>query len=961
MMALGAERPAVQSPLVRYATQVGWTYLPPEEALRLRRGDAGLVLHEVLVQQLQRLNPDVVDVQKAEEVIRRLLLVQPSIEGNLQAWEFLKGLKTVFDKAENREWNVRFLDPANVEANTFHVTEEFRFHNGIYTIKPDVVFLVNGIPVLIVETKAATKQEGIAEALEQIRRYHREGAELMTLLQLHSLTHLVHYYYGATWNLSRKALFNWRDEQAGDFEALVKTFVEPRRLLRVLNDFILFTRTDGELSKVVLRPHQMRATERVIQRALDPHKRRGLVWHTQGSGKTYTMIAVAKRLIEDPAFCNPTVLMVVDRNELEAQLFSNLEAVGFGYVEVARSKKQLRKLLRNDQGGLIVSMIHKFNRIPANINTRANFFVLVDEAHRTTGGDLGNFLMGALPNATYIGFTGTPIDKTTYGRGTFKVFGTDDPEGYLDKYSIKESIQDGTTVPLHYTLAPNELRVDSETLEREFFNLAELEGVSDIDELNKVLKKAATLKNMLKNKERVKRIAEFVAKHFTETIEPMGYKAFLVGVDREACALYKAALDEHLPKDYSRVVFSPDSNDPPELERYHLTEEEERYIRKAFRKPDELPKILIVTEKLLTGFDAPILYCMYLDKPMRDHVLLQAIARVNRPYEDDSGRKKPSGLVVDFVGIFENLEKALAFDSKEVEGTIEGLEVLQGRFKMLMTRGRTEFLPLCAGKESDKAAEAVLEHFRDNEPRHRFYRYIRELQELYEILSPDPFLRPFLHDYQELVRMYRLVRAAYDPGISVDKSFLRKTATLIQQQTWTNAILEIDPGTLLDEQALDRIANQHDSDTVKVFNLIKALVHIVQQQSRQSPYLISIGERVEQIAQEFQNRQLTTLQALQQLEQLVEELKDAKKAQQEMNLSSEGFTIYWLLKREGVSRAEEIARDITPAFDRYPYWRSSEGHEREVRKDMTKVLIAAEVEPVSEHVERILQMLRRSE
>ena len=735
----------------------------------------------------------------------------------------------------------------------------------------------------------------------------------------------------------------------------------PRRVLRVLSEFILFTRTDGELTKVVLRPHQMRAVERVIARARDPEKRRGLIWHTQGSGKTYTMITVAKRLIEDPAFENPTVLMLVDRNELEAQLFSNLEAVGFGRVEVARSKRHLRELLQSDRRGLIVSMIHKFDDMPPGLNTWANIFVLVDEAHRTTGGELGNYLMGALPNATYIGFTGTPIDRTAHGKGTFKVFGTDDPKGYLDKYSIRESVQDGTTVPLHYALAPNELRVDTETLEREFFKLAELEGVSDIEELNRVLDRAVTLKNMLKSSARVEQVAKFVAKHFQETVEPMGYKAFLVGVDREACALYKAALDRYLPEDYSQVVFSPGFNDPPELARHHLSEEEEQRIRKAFRKPEALPKILIVTEKLLTGFDAPILYCMYLDKPMRDHVLLQAIARVNRPYEDDSGRRKPAGFVLDFVGIFDKLEKALAFDSEDVEGTIEGLEVLQGRFQTLMAQGRTEFLPLWAGKEGDKAAEAVLEHFRDREPRHRFYRYARELQELYEILSPDPFLRPFLDDYQELVRMYLLVRAAYEPGVPVDKSFLRKTASLVQQQTWTNAIAEVGPGTLLDEKALDRIASQHDSDTVKVFNLIKVLQSIVQQQSGQSPYLISIGERAEQIAQAFEDRQLATQQTLQQLEQLVAEYRDAEKARQKTDLSKEGFAVYWLLGREGVGQAEAVAREVMKAFKDYPHWRSSGEHEREVRIAITKALVAAQVDRVSEHAERILQMLRRAE
>jgi len=288
--------------------------------------------------------------------------------------------------------------------------------------------------------------------------------------------------------------------------------------------------------------------------------------------------------------------MLVDRNELEQQLFGNLEAVGFARVQVANSKRHLYELLKSDYRGLIVSMIHKFDDIPANVNLRENIYVLVDEAHRTTGGKLGNYLMGALPNAMYIGFTGTPIDKTAHGKGTFKVFGTDDPKGYLDKYSIRESIEDGTTVPLHYSLAPNELRVDRETLEHEFLNLVEAEGVSDVEELDRVLEKAVTLKNMLKNRERIDKIAEFVANHFKTVVEPMGYKAFLVAVDREACALYKEALDRYLPPEYSAVVISKNYNDPPELAKYHLAEEKEEQIRKAFRSPDSLPNILIVTE-----------------------------------------------------------------------------------------------------------------------------------------------------------------------------------------------------------------------------------------------------------------------------------------------------------------------------------------------------------------------------
>ena len=962
MPQLGGESGAVQRPFIKYAVEAGWEYLPPEQAQNLRRGLTSPLLDSVLIDQLQRLNPKTVDNLRAERIRDRLVRVRPNIEGNLVAWEHLKGLKTVFVEGEKRERNVQFLNP-EWDHNTFHVTDEFTFSNGTPPdIRTDVMLFINGVPIIVVETKSAKQIDGIAKAFGDIRHYHRHGPELLALAQIYGLTHLIQFYYGATWSLSRKNIFNWRDEQAGDFETLVKTFVAPRRVLRAVTEFILFTRKDEELSKVILRPHQMRAVERCVERARDKKKRRGLVWHTQGSGKTYTMITVAKRLIEDPIYENPTVLMLVDRNELEAQLFSNLESVGLTQVVVSRNKKHLQKVLRADRRGLIVSMIHKFDGIPADICTRHNVFVLVDEAHRTTGGDLGNYLMGAIPNATYLGFTGTPIDRTAYGRGTFKTFGTDDPKGYLDKYPIRESVEDGTTVPLHYSLAPNELRVERETLEKEFLGLAELEGVSDIEELNKVLDRAVNLKNMLKNRKRVDRVAQFAAEHFRSTIEPMGYKAFMVAVDREACVLYKKALDKYLPAEYSTVVISSGGKGDPELLReVQLSATEEKEVRKAFRNSERLPKILIVTEKLLTGFDAPILYCLYLDKPMRDHVLLQAIARVNRPYEDDEGRRKPSGFVLDFVGIFENLEKALAFDSQDVKGVVEGVDVLKARFKELMEVGRADYLPIIGKKKDDKAVEAVLEHFRDRDCRQEFYQFYRELEEVYEILSPDPFLRPFLDDYAVLGEMYRVVRASYERHVLVDRDFLRKTARLVQEHTASSPIQAPEKVHELTSKALGQIAASNKPDTVKVFNLLKALHDMVQEKAQQEPYLISIGDRAEQIAEAFEARQKTTQQALEELEQELRALKQAQKKRAETELSPEAFAVFWVLNRDGIDGAPEIAQAAGAAFEEHPHWQSSTHQEQEVRRCFYKAIIDAGVEDgVVDITNRLLKMLQRA-
>jgi type I restriction enzyme, R subunit len=666
----------------------------------------------------------------------------------------------------------------------------------------------------------------------------------------------------------------------------------------------------------------MQAVDRIVERA-GSDKKRGLIWHTQGSGKTYTMIVAAQQILNNPLLQNPTVIILVDRNELETQLFGNLSSIGIEHIQVANSKKHLQDLLLGDSRGLIVTMIHKFENMPEKINLRSNIFVLVDEAHRTTGGDLGNYLMGALPNASYIGFTGTPIDQTAHGKGTFKVFGLDDPpKGYLDKYGIAESIEDGTTVKLHYTLAPNELRPDRALLEKEFLLLAEAQEISDVEVLNKVLEKAVNLKNMLKNPERMHNVAEFIAKHFTEYIEPMGYKAFLVAVDREACALYKKELDKLLPKEYSEVVYSPAHNDLPPLSDYHLSEEQEKIIRKNFRKPDINPKILIVTEKLLTGFDAPILYCMYLDKPMRDHILLQAIARVNRPYEDDT-RKKPSGFVLDFIGLFDKLETALSFDSADITGIVKDLEVLKQRYSEMLTTAKNSYLSIIKGQSRNKAVEALLEAFRDEDKRETFYEFFDELSTIYEMLSPDVFLRPFIDDYDTLARMYNILKEAYDPNITIDKEFTRKTAQLVRENTKSGQIKQSLEIYEINEDTLRKLQESNVSNTEKVFNLIVSLKKMVENEAATSPYLRSIGEKAELISTLYKQRQIDTKDALERIKIEIEEANRGKKAQVESNLPKELFSAYWIMKNDGVSEAEEKASSMNQFLRNIPIGRQA--------------------------------------
>ena len=956
-----SERSAVQEPMLKYADEIGWQSISPSDAMQMRGGDtAARYFTEVLKAQLLKLNKGVVDDSNCADVMRRLGLLNVTLEGNQEALLWMRGEKSTFVQSDNRERNVTLINFDTPDNNLFHVTDEWEQQNAAQRNRADVVFLINGIPVAVVETKNAGKPDGLALGVDQIRRYHSETPEMFTTAQLFGVTQLLDFFYGVTWNTSRKNLFNWKTDEPTNYEQKVKTFFDRDRFLKVLQQSIIFQSKDDQITKIVLRQHQTRAVEKVIERVHDPNKRRGLVWHTQGSGKTLTMITIAARLLRSGEQTEkPTVLMVVDRNELESQLFRNITGYGITTPKVAQSKNDLEEILASDYRGLIVSMIHKFDRKPVNLNTRESMVVLIDEAHRTTGGNFGNYLMAALPNATYIGFTGTPIDRLSKGEGTFKVFGVDDEQGYLDKYAIAESIEDGTTVPLNYTLASSDLRVDREMLEREFLNLAVTEGMSDLEELNAILDRAVQLKEMMKAPERVDGIARYVAQHFRETVEPMGFKAFLVAVDREACALYKQALDNYLPSEYSEVVYSENNSDADFMKAYHHTPEQEKDIRKKFINKNEQPKILIVTQKLLTGFDAPILYCMYLDKPMRDHVLLQAIARVNRPYEDADGLVKPAGFVLDFVGIFENVKKALAFDSDEVESVIQNLDVLKEAFVKLMCEDAQQYLPLAKGSD-DKAKQQAIAYFEDKPVRETFFKFFKQVQSLYNILSPDAFLHPFIEDYQALATLYGLIRNAHSNRPSyIDKEFTTKTRKLLQEHTegdlfaLPNAVYELNETTLREMDQSDT------SDAVKVINLRKALHQKVIDEGESNPYLISIGERAEAITEAYENRQMTTQEALAEFRRSAEEYARAAREQVQMNLDNNTYAVYTVLRNVIDDVNPEQARAVDQVFAQFPDYRWDDHQQSQLRGTLYKTLeLSVDIKTKIEITNKLLRLER---
>ena len=973
------EAGAAQFPMVRHAEEVGWTPLTPEATLELRGGQEGMLFRGVLEDTLRRFNTWM-DGDAARAVVERIEALPATIDGNREVLAWLRGERQAYDDAERRHRPVRLIDFEKPGENALHVTWEWRLKPPARKgNRADVMFVVNGVPAAIVEHKNPTAAGAIERGVAQLRRYETQTPELLAAPQSFNVTHVLDYWYGVTWNASRRYLARWKERADDSYRFAVQSFFEPTDFLRTLREWILFYVEDGESRKTVLRQHQRRAVERIVERCAEPAKRRGLIWHTQGSGKTFTLLTAARLILErTERFGNPTVVVVVDRTELEGQLKRWVERL-LGEMQQqdipvwrAHSKEALRELLATDKRGLILSLIHKFGDLDRDANTRSGVYVFIDEAHRSIARDLGTYLMAALPAATIIGFTGTPVARTADGQGTFKIFGADDAQGYLHKYSIADSIDDETTLPIRYALAPSELTVPAEQLDREFLSAAGAEGVTDVEELNRVLDRAVRLRTFLTAGDRIRKVAAFVARHYREQVAPLGYKVFLVAVNREACARYKQALDALLPPAWSAAVYTGQDDDAqgrPLVAQYQIAPAREPEVLLDFKRPGREPRILIVTDKLLTGFDAPLLACLYLDKPMRDHVLLQAIARVNRPYVDAEGIRKRAGLVVDFIGVLRELRAALQFDAADVSGAIADLDLLHADLVARLAQCEQALAggggPAGGGDSvagmDDAALEAlVYRRLLDPDARARFLEAFKEIEALWEILSPAAALRDHVPAYRRLAQLYAAVRAAYAERAGYVADLAHKTRRLVQDGARQDGPARLTAAVTFDAPTVRRLREAPGPSAAKVFNLVRGLRQEIGATPEDAPLLFPLRERAERVLHDLETRQTTGGAALDYVEQLVVEREEIGRAAQRTGLSPRSFAVYWRLKDSfsmGEDAALAVAREAEALTARFPNAAVSPEEQRRLRAALYKPLLGLHKDERAQVVEHVLALL----
>ena len=923
----------------------GWRYVDPSS---LEREDLDKpLLYGVLRRKIREFNPGVAE----DDVSEALSILEGRSYGPKGAREVLEYLKFGVPVKLSRtrtSARLKLIDYGNLSMNEFIVSRQVT-HVGVRGIRNDIVLYVNGVPLVNIEVKSPT-DPGVSwrDAFLQIKRYERDAPELYKYIQVGVAVETVaRYFPTVTWaGADAIPVYEWREEGLDSIDSVIE-MLRPDRFLDILRFYTYFRTEEGKETKVIARYMQYRAANKIVERVLkrlqgETSVDRGLIWHWQGSGKTLTMIFGAMKLYW--LLENPMIFFVVDRVELQNQLYyENLTKLDLGpevKPKLINSIARLRQVLSyNDyhgEPGVFVVTVQKFlpkefeeleklleaiaKSRPGTVMDRTDIAVLVDEAHRTQYGVLAEQMMRLLRRANYFAFTGTPVPRRNPLKNTFAKFSPPD-ELYLDKYFILDSIRDGYTVRIAYQPGPFDYRLKRELLD-EFLE-------SEFDELPEEVRKkiekrvgreldVRKFKVFLEDPERIGRVTEYIAGHFRESVNDR-FKAMIVAASRRACVLYKRALDRYLPPEYSEVVMTFQSQEKDELieeykrelmGRYHVTDPKEAVQRIIERfKTEENPRILIVTDMLLTGFDAPILQTMYLDKPLKGHRLLQAVARVNRPYHG----VKEYGLVIDFIGIFGELEKAFAmYEREDLRGAVFNVEDVLERFKTILQ----QLLRLIGPRPSVRAEEELLKHLRikaenlarDKDLEREFTENYRVLRRIYELIALK-LTRRERQEYEWLSDIYMFHVKNFmgaSPEDELAERYYRKTLEAISRSLQVlEREAEFSPITI-DRKFFEEFIRSKDvSLEEKVSALIMGILRF-RLYARNDPVYISVADKIETLLEKWRKKLEASLELYEEAKRLWEEIYELKDEQTKLRFGRREYLVYRTLVDAGFKQRHAI-------------------------------------------------------
>ena len=966
----------VQEPQASYGPSpkgIGWRYAAPAEVPRQ--------IQEVLVEPwlrdaLIRLNPEIADQpDRADEVLYKLRAIVLSVrsDGLIRANEemtaWMRGERSMPFGPNNAHVPVRLIDLDDLAQNHYIVTQQFIYRAGPTERRADLVLLVNGLPLVLIEAKTPVKKciSWVDGAVQVHDDYEKFVPELFVCNVFSVATEGKAYHYGSI-GLPVKDWGPWHLDGDGDYgqhhplkslKLSAESMLRPHVVLDILGSFTLFaTNKKKQRIKIICRYQQFEAANKIVERVLAGYPRKGLIWHFQGSGKSLLMVFAAQKLRMHAGLKNPTVLIVVDRIDLDSQITGTFTGADIPNLEKADTREKLQQLLAWDVRKIIITTIFKFGEATGSLNDRSNIIALVDEAHRTQEGDLGRKMREALPNAFLFGLTGTPINRAD--RNTFYAFGADeDDKGYLSRYGFEESIRDGATLKLHFEPRLIDLHIDKAALDAAYKDLTG--GLSDLDKDN-LAKTAAKMAVLVKTPERIRKVCEDIVEHFQTKVEPNGFKGQIVTFDRESCLLFKTELDKLLPTEATDIVMSvqaSDKKDHPEYAKYDRTRDEEERLLDRFRDPADPLKLIIVTSKLLTGFDAPILQAMYLDKPLRDHTLLQAICRVNRTYSE----QKTHGLIVDYLGIFDDVAAALEFDDQSVKQVVSNIQELKDKLPEAIQKCLAFFAGCDRTLQGYEGLIAAQQCLPNNEMRDNFAGEYSVLNKIWEALSPDTVLGSFEKDYKWLSQVYQSVQPSSGHGKLIWHSLGAKTIELIHQNVHVDAVRDDLDTLVLDADLLEAVLSNPDPKKAKEIEIkLKRRLR----GHGGNPKFKKLSERLDALKERFESGQINSIDFLKQLLEIAKETIQAEKEVPPEEDEDRGKAALTELFNE-VKTAETpiiVERVVTDIDNivrhvRFPGWQGTLAGEREVKMALRKALFKYKLHTDEELFEKAFNYIRQ--
>ncbi len=899
------EQYTVENHIIKFLKErLGYEYIKPQEFAKFREFENEYIITPILLESVKRINS--IDENSALSVIREVKKLD-----NNEAFLFaLRNGINLKDSDTGKMRDYVLVDFENIDNNNFVVTNQFYFEGNAENIRPDVMVFLNGLPVVDIEAKSPTAATNVdyAKAVGQIKRYERNAFKLFWSNCLNIATDGLKTVYGATYAPAQYFL-QWKDEElekieGGELEMTLVSLLQKERLLDIVQNFIVFEKEKEQTVKKIARYQQLRATNKIVERVLEGKKKRGLVWHTQGSGKSLTMFFTAWKLRYDKALKNPKVFVLVDRIDLDDQIYETFVNCGGKNVVRVESRIDLEKKIQSPERGIFISTVQKFSELGNSVeNLDENIIVLSDEAHRDNEGVSAINLRSAMKHAFFFGFTGTPIDRVTLN--THRNFG-EDGERYLDYYSIQQAIDDGATLPVTYEARLSKFFIDEEKLDKQF---EELTADMTEKERDAVAKKYGKKEAIVKLDKRMEAVARDIVDHYRLYVEPAGFKAQVVCYDREATAKYKKLFDQLIPKEWSEVVYSPgDPNtDAEELRKYNTTKAKREKIIAEFKDPANPLKLLLVCDMLLTGFDAPVEQVMYLDKPLWDHNLLQAIARTNRVYPN-----KGAGKVIDYYGITKSLYKALNFDESVVDSAMINIDKLKEEFADVLDEIMEVFTGINIEDPSIDNLRRCLKIFAENIDKQKFFRekYAR-LKLLFEVLSPDPFLKKRVRAFEWLTSLYLAFDKEYGAKMS-DSELLaeygEKVKQLIQQHVDYEGITKnFRELNVNDLYVMERLNKMDDEE--KALNLEKMLKQEISINVDTNPAYKKFSERLAAIRKEFEQHQIDLSERIKRYQELLQDIKKKTDEAKELGYSLKEYGLY-VISTEFIEGEKDAIREF---------------------------------------------------